>query len=126
MKSDRKLANSLGFKIAGKFVRGAYMIEERGLASQLGYEDPINENYEKTGEMYRACADYVLPGIKNNDLKFMFATHNEETVQYIAERYVFMMSLYVMDVFLTSFVCSKCPSDVSSMFFESNSDKRTP
>ena len=126
MKSDRKLANSLGFKIAGKFVRGAYMIEERGLASQLGYEDPINENYEKTGEMYRACADYVLPGIKNNELKFMFATHNEETVQYIAERYVFMMSLYVMDVFLTSFVCSKCLSDVSSMFFESNSDKRTP
>lgn len=111
MKSDRKLADSLGFKIAGKFVRGAYMIEERRLASQLGYEDPINENYEKTGEMYRACADYVLPGIKNNELKFMFATHNEETVQYIAERYV----SYVMDVFLTSFVCSKSLSDVSSI-----------
>ena len=90
VKADRKLADSLGFKIAGKFVRGAYMIEERALASQLGYEDPINDTYEKTGEMYRACADYVLPGIKNNELKFMFATHNEETVQYIAERYIFL------------------------------------
>ena len=65
------------------------MIEERELASKLGHEDPINESYEKTGDMYRACAEHVLPGIKDGDWKFMFATHNEETVQHIAQRFEF-------------------------------------
>ena len=62
------------------------MVEERELASQLGYEDPINETYEETGEVYRACVDFVLPGIKNNECNFMIATHNEDAVRYTVQR----------------------------------------
>ena len=84
--ADRKIGDSLGFKIAGKFVRGAYMVEERELASKLDREDPINESHEKTGEVYHACVDFVLPGIKNDECNFMIATHNEDTVRYTAKR----------------------------------------
>ena len=62
------------------------MVEERELASQLGHEDPINETYENTGEVYHACVDFVLPGIKKDECNFMIATHNEDTVRYTAKR----------------------------------------
>ncbi|XP_066918304.1 hydroxyproline dehydrogenase-like [Clytia hemisphaerica] len=86
VKADQALGERLSFKIAGKFVRGAYMIEERALAKKNGAEDPINQSYEKTGEMYHACVDYVLPKIKKKDAFFMFATHNEESVEYVTKQ----------------------------------------
>ena len=85
-KADIELGERLGFLIAGKFVRGAYMIEERALAKKNGYEDPINDSYEKTNEIYHACVDYVLPKIARNECGFMLATHNEETVKYASEQ----------------------------------------
>jgi len=86
VKADNELGKRLGFKIAGKFVRGAYMIEERKLSKEKGYEDPINDSYEKTNELYHACVDYVFPKIARDECSFMLATHNEETVKYACKQ----------------------------------------
>lgn len=61
--------------IAGiKFVRGAYMEEERILAKQRGYPDPINPDKESTDRMYDAGLEYVMDNIDSMEL--FNGTHN--------------------------------------------------
>ena len=87
IKADYEYAKANGFKIAGKLVRGAYMAEERQLAAETGSEDPINEGYDKTTEMYHSVVDFVLPLVKAGESGFMVATHNENTILYVLKRY---------------------------------------
>jgi len=86
IKADYEYAKANGFKIAGKLVRGAYMAEERQLAAETGSEDPINEGYDKTTEMYHSVVDFVLPLVKAGESGFMVATHNENTILYVLKR----------------------------------------
>ena len=88
IKADYEYATANGFKIAGKLVRGAYMAEERQLAAETGSEDPINEGYDKTTEMYHSVVDFVLPLVKAGESGFMIATHNENTILYVLRRYI--------------------------------------
>ena len=86
LKADYDYATANGFKIAGKIVRGAYMVEERRIAAEQGTQDPINENYDKTTEMYHSVVDFVLPLIKSKQAGFMIASHNESTILYVLRR----------------------------------------
>lgn len=86
MQADYKLGERLGFQIAGKLVRGAYIFEERRLAQEKNYDDPINESYDKTNLMYHDVCDFVLPVVARGNGSFMIATHNEQTVKYVAQR----------------------------------------
>ena len=69
--------------IAGiKFVRGAYMEEERARAAAMGYPDPICKDKAATDANYNAGVKYVMDRLDHFEL-FM-GTHNEESNRLLA------------------------------------------
>uniref|UniRef100_A0A673CJS3 Proline dehydrogenase n=1 Tax=Sphaeramia orbicularis TaxID=375764 RepID=A0A673CJS3_9TELE len=84
---DVELSRREGWCFAAKLVRGAYMYQERERAKEIGYEDPINPDYESTNWMYHRCLDYVLDEIAlNGNANVMVASHNEDTVKHTLRR----------------------------------------
>ncbi|CAJ1070577.1 proline dehydrogenase 1%2C mitochondrial [Xyrichtys novacula] len=80
---DVELSRREGWYFGAKLVRGAYMYQERDRAKEIGYEDPINPDYEATNMMYHKCLEYVLEEIEHSrKANIMVATHNEDTVKY--------------------------------------------
>ena len=57
---DLVLAQKWNYVFAAKLVRGAYMEQERRLAREKGYEDPINATFEATSTVYHSCLDEVF------------------------------------------------------------------
>ena len=75
------------FYFAAKFVRGAYMDQERARALELGYDDPIQPDYLSTSKSYHRVADLALEYIAaGGNANVMIASHNTFTVQYITGR----------------------------------------
>lgn len=62
-------------RIGIKFVRGAYMEEERARAAEMGYSDPICPTKEDTDQNYNIGVVYVMDRLDRFEL-FM-GTHNE-------------------------------------------------
>lgn len=84
---DVELSRREGWYFGAKLVRGAYMHQERTRAQEIGYEDPINPDYEATNRMYHRCLDYVLEEIEHNrKANIMVASHNEDTVKFTIQR----------------------------------------
>ncbi|XP_066502731.1 proline dehydrogenase 1, mitochondrial [Hoplias malabaricus] len=84
---DVELSRREGWYFGAKLVRGAYMHQERQRASEIGYEDPINPDYESTNRMYHRCLEYVLEEINHNrTANVMVASHNEDTIKFTIEK----------------------------------------
>ncbi|KAG8521968.1 Proline dehydrogenase 1, mitochondrial [Galemys pyrenaicus] len=84
---DLELACREGWCFGAKLVRGAYMVQERARAAEIGYEDPINPTYEATNAMYHRCLNYVLEEVKQSaKAEVMVASHNEDTVRFTLRR----------------------------------------
>jgi proline dehydrogenase len=66
-----------------KFVRGAYMEEERKRAAEIGYPDPICKNKQATDDNFDTGVAFVMEHIDRMEL-FM-GTHNEESNYKLAE-----------------------------------------
>jgi len=45
-------AQEFGFNLGVKLIRGAYMMEERRLATEQSYESPVFETIEETHKCY--------------------------------------------------------------------------
>lgn len=66
------------------------MEQERLRANQMGYEDPINVDYDSTTRMYEKSLSYCLEEVKKQPLgrlSVMVASHNENTVKFAVEKY---------------------------------------
>jgi proline dehydrogenase len=80
---DLERARREKFRFACKLVRGAYMVQERKRAKDMGYLDPIHESIEHTHANYDAQVTKLL---QNNTLaSFMVASHNEGSVEKTVE-----------------------------------------
>lgn len=101
VQKDLACARRENFYFAAKLVRGAYMDQERARAAKLGYEDPINESFEATTNMYEKTLSYMMEQIQrelnldsydpqvgqnNRRISIMVATHNENAVRYTLEQ----------------------------------------
>lgn len=91
MRQDLSLSEMFDFYFGAKLVRGAYMDQERLRAKNLGYEDPVNENFEATSTMYHKTLDYLMKEIVKKDpnskrIAIMVASHNEDTVRFAVEK----------------------------------------
>ncbi|XP_064089551.1 proline dehydrogenase 1, mitochondrial-like isoform X4 [Macrobrachium nipponense] len=90
---DLEQAYRQNFFFGAKLVRGAYMEQERARALELGYEDPVNPDFDATTEMYHDCLKECLRRIKFNKtlgetqkIAIMVASHNEDTVRYTVRK----------------------------------------
>ena len=70
-------ARKAGYILGIKFVRGAYMQQERELAALNGYPDPINRDKEATDNCYNNGLVYVMDNIDSFEL--FSGTHNYES-----------------------------------------------
>jgi len=66
-----------------KFVRGAYMDEERALASRIGYPDPIHPDKYSTDKCYDSGLKFVMENIESFEL--FSGTHNYQSNMLLAD-----------------------------------------
>ncbi|DAZ99022.1 TPA: hypothetical protein N0F65_010908 [Lagenidium giganteum] len=76
---DLERARRENFRFACKLVRGAYMVQERKRARDMGYPDPIHDSMEDTHANYDAQVKKLLGS--NSIASFMVASHNEDSVK---------------------------------------------
>jgi len=86
---DMEQASRQNFYFGAKLVRGAYMEQERARAASLGYEDPINPDFEATSAMYHRCLAECMRRMhelkqtdKGNRVGIMVASHNADTIRF--------------------------------------------
>jgi len=72
---------------------GYVFTQERARAVSLGYEDPVNENYEATTNMYHNTLTECLRRIKQlkdtteeKRIGIMVASHNPDTVRFTIQK----------------------------------------
>ena len=77
LKALHERANSEGFYIGMKLVRGAYMEKENKRAEEKGYASPICASKQATDDNYNVAVDYMMKNI--NRMAIFAGTHNEES-----------------------------------------------
>lgn len=88
---DLELARRQNFYFGAKLVRGAYMDQERARAKKVGYEDPINADFDATTRMYHKTLTHVMKeivrtGVESKKIGFMVASHNADTVRFTVNK----------------------------------------
>lgn len=79
-----KTAREKGFKMGIKFVRGAYMEEERERAALKGYPDPICKTKQETDDNFDAGIQYCVEHI--GDFEVFCGTHNALSCEKLAQQ----------------------------------------
>lgn len=75
LKADFYFAETAGFYLGAKLVRGAYMELERERAEELGYPSPIHSTKAETDRDYNDALLFCLDHLDR--IAFMAGTHNE-------------------------------------------------
>ncbi|CAM4683316.1 unnamed protein product [Lepidochelys kempii] len=79
-------ASGLLFRV--KLVRGAYLEQERWLARERGYPDPLHPTWEATNHSYERCLDLLLELVARDGQRcqLIVASHNEASVSHTVRR----------------------------------------
>lgn len=84
---DLRKSRRYGYKLGAKLVRGAYMVQERARAAEMGYPDPIWPTLEDTHRCYNAAWATLLEEIKaGRGAEVMVASHNETSIKQVVAR----------------------------------------
>lgn len=74
-------ADRHGYKFGCKLVRGAYQVQERLRAAEMGYIDPIQPNLQATHDSYNASVGRIMDSIADGSgAQLMIASHNEDSI----------------------------------------------
>lgn len=84
LKARYEIAETEGFFIGYKVVRGAYMEREAARAEALNYENPIHLTKEATDRDYNAAVDFILEHLHR--ISLFAGTHNEESCYRLREK----------------------------------------
>jgi len=71
-------SKAFGYNLGIKLIRGAYMNEERELASAQGTESPVWDSLEETHKCYNTNLEHIIRSMKPVDKVFV-ASHNTDT-----------------------------------------------
>ncbi len=77
LKYSHNIAILKGYKLGIKFVRGAYMEQERLLAKNNNYPSPIHNTKEETDNDFNLGIEYTINNIKT--IETFCGTHNEKS-----------------------------------------------
>jgi Proline dehydrogenase. len=80
VKLEYERCKLMGVPFAAKFVRGAYMYEERRLAKENNYPDPIHDAIEHTHNSYDSNLREIIPKLSPK-CHLLVASHNENSCQ---------------------------------------------
>ncbi len=83
LQADYYLAETAGFFLGAKLVRGAYMEIERERAAENGYPSPIQPDREATDRDYDRAVQFCLDHIHR--IGFMAGTHNETSCNILVD-----------------------------------------
>ena len=83
---DLAFAEETGFMYGVKLVRGAYMEQERVLAQEKGYPDPIWPPKTDTDICYNHLLDKLLRCSQQKLTHIMVASHNEQTISFATQK----------------------------------------
>lgn len=83
LKADFAYANTQGFYIGAKIVRGAYMEIERERALEKGYPSPIQPNKQASDTDYNNAILFCLDNI--DKIGLMAGTHNDQSCHLLAQ-----------------------------------------
>lgn len=84
LKTSYQRAESQGYYLGLKLVRGAYMEKERARAAEKGYRDPIQPDKASSDRDFNAALDFCVEHI--NRIAICAGTHNEESSMYLVKK----------------------------------------
>eukprot|EP00192_Tetraselmis_astigmatica_P004277 CAMPEP_0117678136 /NCGR_PEP_ID=MMETSP0804-20121206/17125_1 /TAXON_ID=1074897 /ORGANISM="Tetraselmis astigmatica, Strain CCMP880" /LENGTH=500 /DNA_ID=CAMNT_0005487481 /DNA_START=413 /DNA_END=1915 /DNA_ORIENTATION=- len=80
LQSHLEEAQTQGWKLGAKLVRGAYMKSERERADALGHPSPVHETIEDTHYSFDRSVETMLHAVKAGNGEVVIASHNEQSV----------------------------------------------
>ena len=80
IKHEVEASKVLGYNLGVKLIRGAYMNEERDLATKNNYESPVWDTIDDTHSCYNDCMTHVIENLPENSMLFI-ASHNIDSVE---------------------------------------------
>jgi proline dehydrogenase len=82
--ADTTVAQTQGFILGAKLVRGAYLEKERKRATEKDLPSPIHINKQMTDSDYDAAVSFCMDNLKN--VAVVVATHNRHSCEVLVEK----------------------------------------